>query len=237
MVEIGDKPMIWHIMKIYSRYGINDFIICLGHKGHYIKEYFISYKWLSSSISVDLEKNSVTPIKSAHEPWRIDLIDTGNAEPTGERLRRVRDFLDKDRPFCLTYGDGLTDLNLNDTFDFHAKHGRLATVTAVLPPGRFGALRIVEEDVVSTLTEKPKGKRGDHINGGFMVMSPKALDYLDASNPQMLEKGMLVDLTRDRQLMAYKYDGFWQPMDTIRDVELLRGLWASGEPPWRVWSS
>jgi glucose-1-phosphate cytidylyltransferase len=188
--------------------------------------------WLNSSITVDLQKGEVTPYNTQAEPWRVSLIDTGDAVPTGERLRRVRAYLDDDRPFCLTYGDGVGDIDITASIDFHMKHDKLATVTAVSPPGRFGALRM-DDDSVTAFEEKPIGD-GGMINGGFMVMSPKVLNYL-GDEPGMLEQDLLVKLAQDDQLMAYKHHGFWQPMDTLRDLQHLQQLWASGEAPWKTW--
>ncbi|MDR3560912.1 MAG: glucose-1-phosphate cytidylyltransferase [Negativicutes bacterium] len=234
MVEIGEHPILWHIMKLYSHHGINDFVICLGYKGNYIKEYFTTYLWQRSSITVDVQKGEVISHDTAAEPWRVSLIDTGNDIPTGERLRRVRNYLDADRPFCLTYGDGVSDINITESINFHREHGKLATIAAVAPPGRFGALRIHGDDTVSDFEEKPAGD-GGLINGGFMVMSPEVLKYLDGGEPAMLEQGPLVKLAHDDQLRAYKHHGFWQPMDTLRDLHLLQRLWAGGNAPWKVW--
>jgi glucose-1-phosphate cytidylyltransferase len=234
MVEVGDRPILWHIMKIYSHYGINDFVICLGYKGEFIKDYFVSYLWQQSSFTIDLQKSHITHHNAYAEPWRVSLIDTGSNVPTGERLRRVRDYLDDDRPFCLTYGDGVADIDIAASIDFHMEHGKLATITAVAPPGRFGALRINSGADVTDFEEKPLGD-GGLINGGFMVMSPKIMDYL-GGEPAMLEQGPLINLARDNQLKAYKHGGFWQPMDTLRDLTHLQQLWASGSAPWKVWN-
>jgi glucose-1-phosphate cytidylyltransferase len=233
MVEIGEHPILWHIMKIYAHHGINDFVICLGYKGNYIKDYFVSYLWQHSSITLDLQKADITHHNVAPEPWRVSLIDTGNDVPTGERLRRVRKYLDDDRPFCLTYGDGVADIDITRSIDFHMNHGRLGTITAVAPPGRFGALRIGADESVDDFEEKPIGD-GGMINGGFMILSPKVMDYLEGE-PAMLEQGPLVNLARDHQLKAYKHNGFWQPMDTIRDLHLLQQLWKDGNAPWKIW--
>ena len=233
MVEIGAQPILWHIMKLYSHHGINDFVICLGYKGGYIKEYFTSYLWQRSSITIDVQKGEITPHDSTAEPWRISLIDTGNDVPTGERLRRVRSYLDDDRPFCLTYGDGVSDIDITASIDFHMQHGKLATITAVAPPGRFGALRTDSDGSVTDFEEKPVGD-GGRINGGFMIMSPKVMDYLNGEQ-EMLEQGPLVRLARDNQLKAYIHSGFWQPMDTIRDLHFLQQLWATGKAPWKIW--
>ncbi|MFA5041384.1 MAG: glucose-1-phosphate cytidylyltransferase [Bdellovibrionales bacterium] len=233
MVEIGDRPILWHIMKMYAHHGINEFVICLGYKGHFIKDYFISYLWLNSSITIDLQKGAVTPHSAHTEPWKVSLIDTGSDVPTGERLRRVRAYLDDDRPFCLTYGDGVSDIDIAASIDFHLKHGKLATITAVAPPGRFGALHTDKKNAVTRFKEKPVGD-GDMINGGFMVMSPDAIDYI-GKKAGMLEDDLLVTLAKKKQLMAYRHDGFWQPMDTIRDVGLLQKLWSNDEAPWKTW--
>jgi len=235
MVEIGEHPILWHIMKIYAHHGINDFVICLGYKGNYIKEYFTSYLWQRSSITVDIRKGEITPHDIAPEPWKVSLVDTGNDVPTGERLRRVRDYLDEDAPFCLTYGDGVSDIDISASIDFHLNHGKLATIAAVVPPGRFGALRIGDGETVTNFDEKPMGD-GGMINGGFMVMSPGVFDYLEGE-PAMLEQGPLVKMAHDNQLMAYKHRGFWQPMDTLRDLNHLQQLWASGNAPWKIWET
>ena len=232
MVEIGDRPILWHIMKIYARHGITDFVICLGYKGHFIKDYFVSYLWQQSSITLDLQKAEITHHDATPEPWRVSLIDTGNDVPTGERLRRVAKYLDSDRPFCLTYGDGVADIDIKASIDFHMEHGKAATITAVAPPGRFGALRIDNRNAVTDFEEKPDGDNG-MINGGFMVMSPKIMDYL--KEPAMLEQGALVQMAHDDELRAYRHYGFWQPMDTLRDLNHLQALWAGGHAPWKIW--
>ncbi|MDE2021021.1 MAG: glucose-1-phosphate cytidylyltransferase [Patescibacteria group bacterium] len=234
MVEIGEHPILWHIMKIYSHYGINDFVICLGYKGGYIKDYFVSYLWQQSSITIDLQKADIVYHNARPENWRVSLVDTGADVPTGERLRRTANFLEPDRPFCLTYGDGVADIDIGASIDFHMKHGKLATIAAVTPPGRFGALRIGAGDIVADFEEKPVGD-GGMINGGFMVMSPKVFNYLDPAAPAMLEQGPLERMARDNQLMAYRHKGFWQPMDTLRDLQKLQKLWTDGEAPWKVW--
>jgi glucose-1-phosphate cytidylyltransferase len=233
MVEIGDRPILWHIMKMYAQHGINEFVICLGYKGHYIKDYFISYLWLNSSISIDLQKGRIIPYSSEVEPWKVSLIDTGHDVPTGERLRRVRPYLDDDRPFCLTYGDGVSDINIKASIDFHLDHGKLATITAVSPPGRFGALQTNNKNAVTRFEEKPIGD-GGMINGGFMIMEPSAVDYI-SEKAGMLEDDLLVTLAKKKQIMAYKHSGFWQPMDTLRDLNLLQKLWRSGDAPWKTW--
>jgi len=232
MVEIGDRPILWHIMKMYAHHGIHEFVICLGYKGYFIKDYFVSYLWQRSSFTLDMQKMNIEYHDAHPERWKVSLIDTGNDVPTGERLRRVRDYLDEDCPFCLTYGDGVADLDIGASIDFHLKHGKLATITAVAPPGRFGALR-VDGDSVRDFEEKPDGD-GGLINGGFMIMSPKALDYVEGE-PAMLEQGPLVKMAQDNQLMAYRHHGFWQPMDTLRDLQKLQQLWAGGNAPWKCW--
>jgi glucose-1-phosphate cytidylyltransferase len=232
MVEIGERPILWHIMKIYSHYGINDFVICLGYKGQFIKEYFAFYLWQRSSITVDVCKGQITAHDTEAEPWRVTLVDTGADTLTTQRLRRATKYLDPDRPFCLTYGDGVADIDIQASIDFHMQHGKIATITAVAPPGRFGALRIADDNVTD-FEEKPMGD-GGMINGGFMVMSPKIMDYL-GDEPTMLEQGPLVKLAHDQQLKAYKHHGFWQPMDTLRDLQRLQGLWANGDAPWKIW--
>lgn len=233
MVEVGGKPLLWHIMKIYSAHGVNDFVICLGYKGHVIKEYFINYFYHMSDLTVDLSTNSVAFHKKQAEPWRITLVDTGEQTMTGGRLKRVYPFIKKEKAFCLTYGDGVSDVNISKLIAFHKKHGKLATITAVLPPGRFGALKMKNGDVLS-FQEKPEGD-GQHINGGFFVLSPKAVDYVKGDET-VWERDPLEKLAADRQLKAFMHDGFWQPVDTLRDKTHLEDLWQSRKAPWKIWS-
>ncbi|MEK7989614.1 MAG: glucose-1-phosphate cytidylyltransferase [Thiotrichaceae bacterium] len=232
MVEIGGRPMLWHIMKIYSSYGINDFIICLGYKGYVIKEYFANYLLHQSDITIDLSKNDIHIHRHNAEPWKITLIDTGEQTQTGGRLKRVRKFLTEDA-FCFTYGDGLADINLNTLLDFHKRNEKLATVLAVQPLGRFGALTIESDNRVSAFEEKPRGESG-WINGGFFILSPKVIDYID-NDTTTWEKAPLINLTKEGQLAAYTHQGFWHPMDTLRDKNYLENLWQTGDAPWKVW--
>ncbi|CAO3383403.1 glucose-1-phosphate cytidylyltransferase [Azospirillum argentinense] len=231
LVEIGGRPILWHIMKIYSKFGIDDFIVCLGYKGYLIKEYFSNYYLHMADVTFDLARNSMEVHHGRAENWRVTLVDTGLETMTGGRVRRVRDFIG-DETFCLTYGDGVADVNIASLIDFHQSHGKLATVTAVRPPGRFGALEI-DGTSVTGFREKPLGD-GGWINGGFFVMSPKMIDYIEADHTT-LESEPLTRLAGDGQLHAFHHDGFWQPMDTIRDRNHLEKLWAGGEAPWKVW--
>ncbi len=232
MVEIGGKPILWHIMKIYSAYGFNDFIICLGYKGYMIKEYFAHYFLYMTDVTIDLGKNQIEYHTSKAEPWRITLVDTGLHTQTGGRIKRVREYIGNET-FMLTYGDGVADINIKKLLEFHRSHGKLATVTAVQPPGRFGRLRLNGGDEVLAFNEKPRGD-GSWINGGFFVLEPEVIDYIDGDDTPW-ETTPLQRLTQDRQLMAYKHYGFWQCMDTLRDKMQLEELWNSGNPPWKVW--
>ncbi len=231
MIEIGGKPILWHIMKMYSAHGINDFVICLGYKGYVIKEFFANYFLHTTDITIDLAENRLQALRSATEPWRITLVDTGEASQTGGRLRRVRDYLDD--TFCFTYGDGVSDLDIGATLAYHRQHGRLATVTAVRPPGRFGMLKIAD-DQVTGFTEKPQGD-GAWINGGFFVLNKRAVDFVDGDGVAW-EREPMEQLAREGQLMSFEHTGFWQPMDTLREKNLLESLWTSGKAPWKVWS-
>lgn len=233
MVEIGGKPILWHIMKLYSRHGMNDFIICLGFKGYVIKEYFLNYCIHQSDITVDVAKNSVEMHNPRAEPWRVTLIDTGLETMTGGRLKRISRFLDDD-VFCLTYGDGLSDVNVSELVQYHRSHGVAATVTAIQPPGRFGALRLsASGETVEGFQEKPEGD-GGWINGGFFVLSRSVLDLIDGDQT-VWESGPLEQLAAADELRAYKHSGFWHAMDTLRDKNHLEQLWESGHAPWKVW--
>lgn len=232
MVEIGGKPILWHIMKIYSMYGINDFIICLGYKGYVIKEYFANYFLHMSDVTIDLVHNRVETHQNSAEPWRVTLVETGENTMTGGRVKRIRPYLHDGEPFCLTYGDGLADVNIAKSIEFHHRHNRLATITAVLPPSRFGVLGL-DNDVVTGFQEKPHGE-GGWINGGFFVLSPKVIDYIE-SDATVWEGAPLDRLAQDGQLMAYRHEGFWQPMDTLRDRNMLEQIWMSGQAPWKGW--
>ncbi len=231
MVEIGGKPILWHIMKIYSAYGVNDFIICLGYKGYLIKEYFANYYLHTSDVTFDMANNDMQVHRNAAEPWRVTLVDTGDDTQTGGRLKRVARFLD-DAPFCFTYGDGLSDVNIESLIAFHENSNGLATLTAVQPPGRFGALDM-DKQKITGFQEKPGGD-GGRINGGFFVLSPGALDYVDGDDT-VWEREPMERLAQDGQLAAFIHDGFWQPMDTLRDRVSLEKQWDSGKPRWKVW--
>jgi glucose-1-phosphate cytidylyltransferase len=232
MVEIGGKPILWHVMKIYSTYGIHDFIICCGYKGYVIKEYFANYFLHMSDVTFDMERNQMEVHNRFAEPWRVTLVDTGEETMTGGRLKRVANFLKDDEAFCFTYGDGVSDVNIAELIAFHNSQNVKATLTAVIPPGRFG---IVDTDGSKVLAfqEKPKGD-GAMINGGFFVLSTSVLDYL-ADDATIWEREPLERLAEQGQLAAYHHHGFWQPMDTLRDKNHLEELWASGKAPWKVW--
>lgn len=232
MVEIGGRPILWHIMKLYAAAGTTEFIICLGYKGFMIKEYFVNYRLHHSDLTINLAQGDITFHHTQAEPWTITLIDTGEATQTGGRLRRIRPYLG-DSPFCMTYGDGLADIDLQALLAFHESHGRLATVTAVRPPGRFGALDR-DGPAVRAFTEKPRGDRAGTINGGFFVLHPDALTRIE-SDATVFESTPLETLAAEDQLRAYDHTGFWQPMDTLRDKQTLERLWASGAAPWKLW--
>lgn len=232
MVEIGGRPLLWHIMKIYAAHGINDFVICCGYKGYLIKEYFVNYTMHMSDMTVDLTTNTITVHKRETEPWRVALVDTGESTQTGGRLLRLRDYLKDEEAFCFTYGDGLSDVNITNLVRFHKKHRKLATLTSVKPPGRFGALKL-DGAAVTKFIEKPEGDGGS-INGGYFVLSPKVLDYI-AGDQSSWEAEPLNKLARKGELMAFSHSGFWQPMDTLRDKTTLEDMWNSGRAPWKVW--
>jgi glucose-1-phosphate cytidylyltransferase len=234
MVEIGGKPILWHIMKLYAHHGVSDFIICCGYKGYVIKEYFANYFLHNSDITFDLKNNEMQVHGRRGESWSVTLVDTGEATMTGGRLLRVADWLSEEENFCLTYGDGLADINITETIEFHREHGRIATVTAVKPESRFGVLEI-ENRIVSSFIEKPESHLG-LINGGFFVLSSDVFKYLGDDNT-VFEDAPLRRLATDGQLMSYRHDGFWQPMDTLRDRYRLEGMWSSGSPPWRLWAA
>lgn len=231
MIEIGGKPMLWHIMKIYSAHGIDEFIICCGHMGYVIKEYFANYFLHMSNVTFDMKNNRMEVHQNHAEPWKVTLVDTGEDSMTGGRLKRVRSYLNGE-DFCFTYGDGVSNVDVEATIAFHREHGQLATITGVQPPGRFGALEL-SGDRVTSFEEKPNGD-GAWINGGFFVLSPGAIDYID-DDQTVWERAPLDRLSRDGQLRAYLHHGFWQPMDTLRDKNLLETLWRSGNAPWKVW--
>jgi glucose-1-phosphate cytidylyltransferase len=233
MVQIGDRPVLWHIMKLYSVFGITEFIICLGYKGYVVKEYFANYHLHVSDAVIDLSDGTVELVHNKSEPWKITLIDTGQETMTGGRLQRVLPLVENDEAFCFTYGDGVADIDVGASIRFHREHGRLATVTAVPPPRRFGQLQ-VDGEKVTQFSEKPLGE-GGVINGGFFVLSPEVGRYLTDSST-VWEHEPLRDLATDDQLRAYPHTGFWQPMDTLRDMILLEELWASGQAPWKLWT-
>jgi glucose-1-phosphate cytidylyltransferase len=231
MIEIGGRPILWHIMKIYAAYGLNDFVICLGYKGYVIKEYFANYFLHMADVTFDLAENRMEVHQKTSEPWRVTLVDTGEKSQTGGRLKRVERYV-SDAPFCFTYGDGVANVDIGKLVDFHAQGKRLATVTAVRPPGRFGALAI-ERERVAGFVEKPAGD-GGWINGGFFVLDPKVFRYLKGDG-DVWEHAPLEGLARDGELGAYHHEGFWQPMDTLREKNILEELWAGGDAPWKVW--
>lgn len=233
MVEIGGKPILWHIMKIFHHYGVDEFIICLGYKGYVIKEYFQNYKLHMSDVTLDLSTGSLTEHRNAAEPWRVTLVETGENTMTGGRLRRVREYLKGEEDFFFTYGDGVATVPLDELLKHHRDGGRAATVTAVQPPGRFGALE-VENGRVESFLEKPRGD-GGWINGGFFVLNQKAFDYLPEDDSVIWEQEPLRALARDGELSAFVHDGFWQAMDTLRDRQQLQTMWDSGTPPWKRW--
>jgi glucose-1-phosphate cytidylyltransferase len=232
MVEIGGKPILWHIMKTYSAHGINDFIICCGYKGYVIKEYFANYFLHMSDVTFDMNENTMHVHHKRAEPWKVTLVDTGDNSMTGGRLKRVADHLRDEEAFCFTYGDGVGDINITELIDFHKDNGKLATLTATFPPGRFGALDI-QNGQVKSFQEKPRGD-GAMINGGFFVLSPKVIDYIDDDSTTW-EQYPLKKLAEDNQLMAYEHHGFWQPMDTLRDKHYLDELWQGASAPWKIW--
>lgn len=232
MIEIGGRPILWHIMKLYAHHGLRDFVICLGYKGYMIKEYFMNFVLHHSDVTIDAVKNSVTYHQSNVEPWRITLVDTGESTLTGGRLKRVRNYLDPNEPFCFTYGDGLSDVDIAGSIAFHRDHGKLATVTAVRPPGRYGALELSDLSVKS-FVEKPPGDNA-WINGGFFVLNPAVVDRIEGDATSW-ESAPLEALAHDDELAAYRHSGFWQPMDTLRDKMMLEELWQSGRAPWRQW--
>ena len=232
MVEIGGKPILWHIMKIYAANGVNDFVICCGYKGYLIKEYFANYFLHMSDVTFDMEHNSMVVHQKMAEPWRVTLVDTGETSMTGGRLKRIASYVRDEEAFCCTYGDGVADVDITAAIAFHRGHGKLATITAVQPPGRYGALRL-DGQRVDGFTEKPRGD-GGLINGGFFILSPRCLDRI-AGDATAFEVEPLMTLAADGELMAFVHTGFWQPMDTLREKNLLEELWLSGRAPWKTW--
>lgn len=232
MVEIGGRPILWHILKIYSHYGINDFVVCLGYKGYIIKEFFANYFLHTADVTFHMNENRMEVHDSMAEPWRVTLIDTGDATQTGGRLKRVGKYIENDEAFCLTYGDGLTDIDVRKSIEFHQQHGKLATMSAVQPAGRWGSLDM-DGTKITAFREKPAGD-GAWINGGFFVLSPKVLDYIQGDET-IWERDPLEQLAKEGNLNAYQHSGFWQPMDTLRDKKHLEELWEGGAPPWKKW--
>jgi glucose-1-phosphate cytidylyltransferase len=233
MVEVGGKPILWHIMKIYSHHGINDFVVCLGYRGYQIKEYFANYFLHTSDVTIDLAKNALEVHERHAEPWRVTLVDTGQDSQTGGRLGRIRDYVAGDELFCMTYGDGVGNVDISNQIEFHRSHACLATVTATQPPGRFGVLETLDDRVIR-MKEKPLGD-GGWINGGFFVLSPKVLDLIEDDHT-IWEGWPMQTLAKQNQLRAYRHTGFWHPMDTLRDRHYLEELWTTGRAPWRVWA-
>lgn len=232
MIEVGGKPLLWHIMKIYSAHGVNDFVICCGYRGYIIKEYFANYFLHMSDVTFDMANNEMQVHQRNAEPWRVTLIDTGEETLTGGRLKRVADYLADEECFCFTYGDGLSDVDINASIEFHKAHGKLSTVTAVQPPGRYGALER-DGNKVTGFVEKPRGD-GGLINGGFFVLSPKCLDFIEGDmTPWELDP--MTKLASTGEMMMFEHDGFWQPMDTLREKTMLEELWSSGKAPWKIW--
>ncbi len=232
MVEIGGMPILWHIMKMYSYYGVNDFIICCGYKGYVIKEYFANYFLHQSDVTFDMVANTMEVHRKRAEPWKVTLVDTGEETMTGGRLKRVEEYVKDEELFCFTYGDGVGNIDISKLINFHKTHGRLATLTATFPPGRFGAIDIVDNQILN-FKEKPKGD-GAMINGGFFVLSPKVINRITADST-IWEQEPLMGLAEDNELMAFKHEGFWLPMDTLRDKLKLQELWESGNAPWKIW--
>ena len=232
MIEIGGKPILWHIMKIYSAHGINDFVVCCGYKGYLIKEYFANYFLHMSDVTFDMARNEMQVHQHKAEPWRVTLVDTGDNTMTGGRLKRVADYLRDEEAFCFTYGDGVADVDISRLVNFHRAHGKLATVTAVQPPGRYGALQLDGTEVAG-FAEKPRGD-GGLINGGFFVLSPHVIDYI-AADETPWESAPMERLAIERQIEAFEHRGFWQPMDTLREKNLLEDLWSGGKAPWKCW--
>ena len=233
MIEIGGKPILWHLMKIYSSHGINDFIVCCGYKGYIIKEYFANYHQHESDWTIDLANGNTTFHSKIHYDWKVTLVDTGMETMTGGRIKRIKDYLDDDEDFCLTYGDGVSNIDIRGLIKFHKNHKKIATLSSVIPPGRFGALEL-DGNKIKSFKEKPKGD-GSMINGGFFVLKKNAINYIDGDNT-IWEQEPLKNLAIDNQLMAYKHYDFWQPMDTLRDKFHLAELWESNKAPWKLWS-
>jgi glucose-1-phosphate cytidylyltransferase len=233
MVEIGGKPILWHIMKIYSNYGFNEFVVLLGYKGYYIKEYFANYFLHQSDVTIDISNGNMEVHNNSSEPWKVTLLDTGLNSMTGGRIKRAQDFVGNE-PFMLTYGDGVSDINIEELIKFHKSHGKLMTMTSAQPDGRFGALRIDDNNQVLEFQEKPKGD-GSWINAGFFVCEPKVFDYITEGDGTVFEQTPLKNLAKDGEIFTYKHNGFWMPMDTLRDKMKLNEMWESKKAPWKVW--
>ncbi len=233
MVEIGGKPILWHIMKIYSTYGFNDFVVLLGYKGYYIKEYFANYFLHQSDVSIDLSNGKMEILNNTSEPWKVTLLDTGVDTMTGGRIKRAQEIVG-DESFMLTYGDGVSDIDINELVKFHKFHGKAVTMTSAQPDGRFGALDLSEDNKVLEFKEKPKGD-GSWINAGFFVCEPKVFDYITQGDKTIFEQQPLMNLAKDGEIYTYKHDGFWMPMDTLRDKNNLQKMWEQGDAPWKVW--
>jgi glucose-1-phosphate cytidylyltransferase len=233
MVQIGGKPILWHILKLYSAHGVNEFVICCGYMGYLIKEYFANYFLHTSDVTFDMSNNSMDVHHKNAEPWKVTLVDTGEKTLTGGRLKRVKEYVENEEAFCFTYGDGLSDVDIKESIHFHKTHGRMATVTAVRPPGRYGAIDCDEKNLVTAFTEKPPGD-GGMINGGYFVLSPKCLDFIEGDETSW-EGKPLADLAARGEIMAFEHQGFWQPMDTLREKLHLEQLWESGQAPWKIW--
>ena len=233
MIEIGGKPILWHIMKIYSSHGVNDFIICCGYKGYLIKEYFKNYHLHQSDVTFQIRDNTIEVHNNNAEPWKVTLIDTGENTKTGGRLKKVREYIKDEEAFCFTYGDGLGDINISDLINFHQDHGKKATLTAVVPPGRYGALKFGPKNIVENFKEKPEGD-GSWINGGFFVLSPSVIDLIN-NEQTAWEEEPLNTLAKNRELFAFKHESFWQPMDTLREKNMLNKMWNEDNAPWKIW--
>ena len=233
MVEIGGKPILWHIMKIYSSYGFNDFVILLGYKGYYIKEYFANYFLHQSDVTIDMSNGKMEILNNSSEPWKVTLLDTGLETMTGGRVKRAQSFIG-DNPFMLTYGDGVSDVNIAELVKFHQSHGKAMTMTSAQPEGRFGALNIEEDNKVTHFLEKPKGD-GGWINAGFFICEPKVFDYITEGDSTIFEQAPLQNLARDGEIFTYKHEGFWKPMDSLKDKNDLNKLWDTNKAPWKVW--
>jgi glucose-1-phosphate cytidylyltransferase len=233
MVEIGGKPILWHIMKIYSKYGFNDFVILLGYKGYYIKEYFANYFLHQSNVTIDMQSGKMEVLDNSSEPWKVTLLDTGLNSMTGGRVKRAQDFIGNE-PFMLTYGDGVSDINIEELVKFHKSHGKAMTMTAAQPEGRFGALNITEHNKVTNFLEKPKGD-GGWINAGFFICEPKVFDYITEGDSTVFEQTPLQNLAKDGEIFTFKHEGFWKPMDSLKDKNDLNKLWDNNKASWKVW--